>query len=80
MNLAQRRDCREQAITLKTHWRGISPDDTALRISVRRWIMRSSSCQVEFGLEKTDTVRRGRPAVADCVYGVSICADCRMEC
>jgi hypothetical protein len=43
--------------------------------------MRSSSCQVEFGLEKTDTVRCGKQAVADCDdCGISICADCRMEC
>jgi hypothetical protein len=43
--------------------------------------MRSSSCEVKFGLEKTDTVRCGNRAVADCAdCGVSICDDCRTDC
>jgi hypothetical protein len=43
--------------------------------------MRRSSCQVEFGLDKTDTVRWGKATVADRAdCGVSICSDCRTEC
>jgi hypothetical protein len=43
--------------------------------------MRSSSCEVEFGFEKTDTVRCEKPAVAVCAdCGMSLCSDCRTEC
>lgn len=42
--------------------------------------MRSSSCQIEFANED-DTIRCGKPAVADCAdCGTSVCDDCRTEC
>ena len=41
--------------------------------------MRNSSCQIEFANE-SDTVRCGKPAVAECAeYGPSLCSDCLTE-
>src|ERR1700752_5093262 len=41
--------------------------------------MRSSSCQTEFANE-SDTVRCGKPAVAECAeYGPSLCSGCLTE-
>ena len=43
--------------------------------------MRSSSCVIEFDNGDGDTIRCGKPSVADCAdCGVSICSDCRTEC
>jgi len=42
--------------------------------------MRNSSCQIESANE-SDTVRCGKPAVAECAdCGASICSACRTEC
>jgi hypothetical protein len=43
--------------------------------------MRISSREVEFGFDKTDTVRCGKLAVAECAdCGMSLCSNCRTEC
>jgi hypothetical protein len=39
--------------------------------------MRISSREVEFGFDKTDTVRCGKLAVAECAdCGMSLCSNC----